>query len=408
MAKVAHKLAAKQIISLPPGLHSDGGNLYVRARESGSKQFVMIFRANGKQREMGLGGAGPHGISLAQARAQAEKIRAALREGRDPLQEKDDESAVAQQVDNGTPLFGAFAESFIATKEGGWRNEKHRAQWRMTLTTYGAPLRDKRVDEITTQDVERILAPIWLTKNETARRLRGRIETILNAARVQGHISVDRANPARFAGHLELILPKFSAANRGHHEAMRYGMVPVFVAKLREREGVTALALEFLILTAARTGEVIGMPWGEVDFSASLWTIPKTRMKGGREHTVPLSDRAVEILQRVAALSSGQPDDFVFPGQCRDQPLSNMSMEMLLRRMKVDVTVHGFRSSFRDWVGEETHFPSEVAEAALAHAVGSKTERAYRRGSALAKRRELMESWAQFVSGEQPDPDLGK
>lgn len=396
MAKVAHKLTAKQIISLPPGLHSDGGNLYVRARESGSKQFVMIFRANGKQREMGLGGAGPHGLTLAQARAQAEKIRAALREGRDPLQEKDDESAVAQQVDNGAPLFGAFAESFIATKEGGWKNEKHRAQWRMTLTTYAAPLRDKRVDEITTQDVERILAPIWLTKNETARRLRGRIETVLNAARVQGHISVDRANPARFAGHLELILPKFSAANRGHHEALPYVDIPAFVARLSEREAVAALALEFLILTAARSGEVIGMPWGEVDFSASLWTVPKERMKGGREHRVPLSDRAIKILRRVAGLSSQAPDQFVFQGQRRDQPLSDMALEMLLRRMKVDVTVHGFRSSFRDWTGDCTAFPREVAEAALAHAVGDKSEQAYRRGSALAKRRELMDAWAEY------------
>ncbi|PWB82728.1 MAG: integrase [Methylocystaceae bacterium] len=391
MAKIAHKLTAKQVVGLPLGLHSDGGNLYLRVRESGSRQFVFLYRADGRQREMGLGGTGPHGLTL----AQAEEIRTALRAGRDPIREKEGESE-AEHVEDGAPLFGAFADSFVAAKEGGWRNAKHRDQWKMTLKTYAAPLRNKPVDEITTQDVERILAPMWLTKNETARRLRGRIETILNAARVQGHIPVDRANPARFSGHLELILPKFSAANRGHHEAMRYGLVPIFVTRLRKREAVTALALEFLILTAARSGEVIGMTWGEVRLQEKLWTVPATRMKSGCPHEVPLSDRAVAILQRVAGLSSQAPDEFVFQGQRRNQPLSNMSLEMLLRRMKVDVTVHGFRSSFRDWAGDETHFPSEVAEAALAHAVGSKTEQAYRRGSALAKRRELMDAWAEY------------
>ncbi len=369
MAKVAHKLTTKQIVGLPPGLHGDGGNLYLRVRESGSRQFVMIFRVNGKQREMGLGGAGPpHGLTLAQARAQAETVRVALREGHDPLQQHAAEND-AQQIDAGVPLFGAFADAFIATKEGGWKNEKHRAQWRMTLSVYAAQIRDKRVDEITTQDVERILAPIWLSKNETARRLRGRIETILNAARVQGHIPMDRANPARFSGHLELILPKFSPRNRGHHEAMQYGLVPDFVARLREREAVAAIALEFLILTAARSGEIIGMTWDEVRLQEKLWTVPAARMKAGRPHEVPLSDRAVEILRRVAGLSAQAPDEFVFQGQRRNRPLSNMAIEMLLRRMKVGVTAHGFRSTFRDWAGDHTGFPREVAEAALVAAV---------------------------------------
>lgn len=395
MAKVAHKLTAKQVIGLPPGLHSDGGNLYLRVREAGSRQFVMIFRANGKQREMGIGGAGPHGMTLAQERMRAEEIRAALREGRDPLEEKASE---AQRVDNAPPLFGEFADEFIAGKEGGWRNEKHRDQWKMTLSVYAAPLRSRRVDEITTRDIQEILAPIWLTKNETARRLRGRIETILNAARVQGHIPIDAANPARFAGHLELILPKFSAANRGHHAALDYRDIPGFMARLREREAMTALALEFLILTAARTNEVRGMTWSEVSRSEKLWTVPAMRMKSGREHEVPLSPRAIEILERVAGLANA-PDEYVFQGKRRDQPLSNMGFEMLLRRMKVRVTVHGFRSSFRDWTGDCTHFPREVAEAALAHAVGDKAEHAYRRKTALAKRKKLMNAWAAYCAG---------
>lgn len=262
----------------------------------------------------------------------------------------------------------------------------------MTLTTYAAPLRSKPLDQIGTDDVLAVLTPIWTTKSETASRLRGRIERVLDAARAKGLRTGE--NPARWRGHLDHLLPKRRKLTRGHHAAMPYDQVPAFVARLREGRGVAARAPEFTILCASRSGEVLGARWDEVDLKAKLWTVPGPRMKGGREHRVPLTERALAILAEVEPLRNG---DYVFPGQRRGRPLSNMSMEMCLRRMKVDETVHGFRSSFRDWAGEETAVPREVAEVALSHAVGDATELAYRRADALAKRRKLMEAWAAFV-----------
>jgi integrase len=261
----------------------------------------------------------------------------------------------------------------------------------MTLTKYAAPLRDKPLDAIQTDDVLSVLTPLWQTKNETASRLRGRIERVLDAARAKGLRSGE--NPARWRGHLDHLLPKRQKLSRGHHAALPYADVPELVADLRNREGAAALALEFLILTAARSGEVLGAKWNEIDRDAKVWTVPAERMKAGREHRVPLTQRALQILATVEQVRTG---DYVFPGQRHGRPLSVMSMEMLLRRMKVDVTVHGFRSSFRDWAGECTSFPREIAEAALAHTVGDETERAYRRGDALEKRRKLMAAWASF------------
>jgi integrase len=250
------------------------------------------------------------------------------------------------------------------------------------------------VDEIDTTAVLEVLQPLWASVPETASRLRGRIETVLDAARARGLIGQHEANPARWRGHLDKLLPKRQKLTRGHHAAMPFAEVPDFMGRLRERDAVAARALEFTILTAARSGEVLGARWEEIDFERAVWTVPATRMKGGREHRVPLSSRALAILKR---LDEARISEFVFPGQRQGKPLSGMAMEMILRRMNADgVTVHGFRSSFRDWCGEVSTFPREVAEAALAHVAGDATERAYRRGDALDKRRTLMEAWAQF------------
>jgi integrase len=255
-------------------------------------------------------------------------------------------------------------------------------------------LRSKRVDEIETGDVLEVLKPIWTEKPETASRLRGRIERVLDAAKAHGLRSGE--NPARWRGHLDHLLPKPAKASRGHHAALPYCEVPAFMRALRERDGIAARALEFAILTAARTGEVLGARWEEIDLTASTWTVPASRMKGGREHRVPLTERCLEIL---AELAGFRDSEFVCPGQRRGKPLSNMALEMVLRRMDAEnATVHGFRSSFRDWAGDKTKFSREVIEAALAHVIGDKAEQAYRRGDALEKRRELMDAWAVFVA----------
>ena len=273
----------------------------------------------------------------------------------------------------------------------------------MTLETYAAPLRSKPVNRINTEDVLEVLQPIWTTRAETASRVRGRIEKILDAAKAKG--LREGENPARWRGHLDNLLPKRQLLQRGHHAAMPWQELPEFIAQLRHSPSMAALALEFVILTAARSGEVlrsyredevVGASWGEIDRQAKVWTIPARRMKAGREHRVPLSGRAIAILNEAEKARRGK---FIFPGQRGDQPLSDMALTMLLRRMNVGAaTVHGFRSSFRDWAGEVTSFSREIAEAALAHTIGDKVERAYRRGDALEQRRKLMQAWADFCA----------
>ena len=273
--------------------------------------------------------------------------------------------------------------------------EKHKAQWKSTLGTYAAPLHIKAVDAIGTDDVLAVLEPIWTDKAETASRLRGRIEKVLDAAKAKGFR--DGENPARWRGHLDHLLPRRSKLARPHHPAMAYENVPAFVGNLREREGTAALALEFCILTAARSGEVLGLRWPEIDFGRAVWTVPAARMKSGREHRVPLSGRAIAILRGLAASNQGE---FAFAGRRLNKPLSSMAMEMILRRMNVtDATVHGFRSSFRDWAGNVSTFPREIIETALSHVVGDQAEQAYRRSDALEKRRNLMEAWASYCEG---------
>ena len=264
-----------------------------------------------------------------------------------------------------------------------------------TLATYAAPLRTMPVDTVSTDDVLSVLKPIWTEKPETASRVRGRIEKVLDAAKAKGFRAGE--NPARWRGHLDHLLPRPSKLTRGHHAAMPYEEVPAFIASLRERDALAAVALELCILTAARSGELLGMRWDEIDLQNAVWSLPAGRMKAGRPHRVPLSTRAVAILRKLEKSKRGE---FVFAGHAPGRPLSNMAMDMLLRRMNVDVTVHGFRSSFRDWAGNETPSPREVVETALAHVIGDKAEQAYRRSDALEKRRKLMEAWAAYCTAD--------
>ncbi len=397
MARAMNKLSARTVATLAKqGRHSDGGGLYLSISDDHAtvrRRWVLLFRWHGKLKEMGLGPAAT--VSLAQARELAEKWRRELHAGRNPLDAREAERRAAQ----GVRTFGEVAAAFYNAKSHDWRNAKVRAQWMTTLERYAARLMPMAVNDISTDDVLAVLQPIWTTKAETASRVRGRIEAVIDAARARGLIQPNKANPARWRGHLSHLLPKRRKLTRGHHPAMPFRDVPPFIARLREREAIAATALEFLILTAARTAEVLGARWAEIDLDAAIWTVPARRMKGAREHRVPLSGQALEILNRMAKLRDG---DFVFPSARAGRPLSGMAMEMCLRRMKVEgVTVHGFRSSFRDWAGDSTQFPRELAEAALAHVAGDETERAYRRGDALERRRKLMQAWGTFC-----EPDL--
>lgn len=388
MARTLQKLPDVLVKStrLKAGRHSDGGGLYLNVSSTGSKSWLFMWTRDGKRREMGLGSY--PAVGLAKARAKAADCRAAIEDGRDPLEEKRRDAE---------PTFAECAEQYLSSMEKGWRNEKHRAQWRMTLTEYCRPIAGKRVSAVTTQDVLSVLTPLWSGKAETASRLRGRIERVLDYARAKGWRSGE--NPALWRGHLKSILPPRQKLARGHHAAMPYVDLPAFVERLRGAEAMAARALEFTILTAARSGEALGARWLEFDLAAGVWTVPASRMKAGKEHRVPLSSRALEIVE---ALREVRTSDCVFPGQRPGRPLSNMALAMLLRRLKADdVTPHGFRSSFRDWAGDMTSHPREIAEAALAHAAGDATEQAYRRSDALERRRRLMEEWAAYLEGQK-------
>jgi integrase len=291
------------------------------------------------------------------------------------------------------PTFGDCADAYVKTMQQSWRNAKHVAQWSMTLAVYAKPIRSRRVDEITTEDVLDILQPLWTRVPETAKRLRGRIENVLDAAKAKGQRSGE--NPARWRGHLDQLLPKRQKLTRGHHKALPYDEVPSFMEDLRTRPAAAARALEFTILTACRTSEVLGAQWDEIDLDKKVWTIPPSRMKAAREHRVPLSPRCLEI---IADMQKKGTEGCVFPGPKPKKPLSTMAMAMLLRRMKAEITVHGFRSSFRDWASETTGFPHEVCEMTLAHVVANKAEAAYRRGDLFEKRRKLMIAWAGYCA----------
>lgn len=389
MARALKRLSARTVATLTkPGRHNDGDGLYLTINSSGAKSWLYLFRWEGKLKEMGLGGIST--VSLSDARDKAADARKQVKNGINPIGAKREAEAAAQAG----KTFGQFADELVEDIKDGFRNEKHKWQWSHTLKTYAASLRPIPIDAVSTEHVLDVLKPLWSTKQETASRLRGRIERVLDAARAKGNRTGD--NPARWRGHLDHLLPRRQKLQRGHHPAMPYVDVPDFVADLRKREATAALALELTILCASRSGEVLGATWAEFDRKAKVWTIPGKRMKAGLEHRVPLTERALAILDAAEKLKE---NEFVFPGARKGKPLSNMAMANLLKkRMKHDgLTVHGFRSSFRDWAGECTSFPREVAEAALAHVVGDETERAYRRGDALEKRRKLMDAWARFV-----------
>jgi integrase len=384
MARKINRLNARTVVTTTKyGRHADGGGLYLSISPNGGRRWVFLFRWHGKLTEIGFGSA--RDVTLARARDLAGQGRAKLAEKINPKEYR--------KPTNGA-TFGECADRVIEAMRPSWRNSKHAAQWEMTLRDYAAPLRRLPADKITTDDVLSVLKPLWNEKPETASRLRGRIERVLDAAKAQGLRSGE--NPARWRGHLDQLLPKRQRLTRGHHAAMNYADVPAFTANLQTRQATAGLALEFAILTGARSGEVLGARWDEFDLERAVWTVPAQRMKAGREHRVPLSRRALKI---VKAMQEARNGDFVFPGKKAGKPLSVMALEMVLRRMKVDdVTVHGFRSAFRDWSAECTNFTNEVCEAALAHVIENKAEAAYRRGDLFEKRRKLMEAWAAYCA----------
>lgn len=390
MAREVKKLSARTVTTLTmPGRHGDGDGLYLVIDPSGARRWLFLFRWQGKLKEMGLGGVST--VSLADARDKAADARKQVKAGINPIEAKREAEAAAEAG----KTFGQFADELVEDIKDGFRNEKHKWQWSHTLKTYAASLRPVPIEAVSTEHVLDVLKPLWSTKQETAARLRGRIERVLDAAKAKGIRIGD--NPARWRGHLDHLLPRRQKLQRGHHPAMPYLDVPDFVVDLRKRDATAALALELTILCASRSGEVLGATWGEFDRKAKVWTIPGKRMKAGLEHRVPLTERALAILD---AAEKMKQNEYVFPGARKGKPLSNMAMANLLKkRMKHEgLTVHGFRSSFRDWAGECTAFPRDVAEAALAHVVGDETERAYRRGDALAKRRKLMDAWARYIN----------
>jgi integrase len=387
-------LTALKVRTTGPGIYSDGGGLYLCVSATLARTWVYRFSWRGARPEMGLGSA-DSGVGLAEARADRDKYRQILRSGRNPIEVRQ----AARRALAKKPTFGEIADEFLKTKAHEWRNAKHRDQWRWSLTQGTAALRSRPVDEIDTEAVLAVLKPIWIEKPETASRVRGRIEAVLDAAKAQGHRSGE--NPAAWRGHLSHLLPKRPKLKRGHHAAMAYRDIAALMEKLRADLGIAARALEVCILTATRTGEILGAEWSEISRPEKVLTIPALRMKAGREHRVPLSGRATAI---VDSLSESRTCEFVFPSPRGKHPLSPIAMAKVLTRLGVvGATVHGFRSAFRDWAGNETNFPREVAEAALAHVIGDRAEQAYRRSDALEKRRALMAAWAHWCEPSSAD-----
>jgi integrase len=395
VAKSINKLSAVAVANArAPGLYGDGGGLYLQVTATGTKSWLFRYKVAGRGRYMGLGSLAI--VSLAEARAAAGECRRLRLQGTDPIDRRNAMRAAACLDAAKAMTFDECRDAYVAAHKASWRNAKHQAQWVSTLDTYAGPVLGKLpVQSIDVALVMKVLEPIWSTKPETASRLRGRIERILDWARARGFRSGE--NPAHWRGHLDHLLPARSKVrNIRHHAALPFDDIAVFMTDLREMDGIAARALEFVILTAARTGEALGAAWNEIDFRTSTWTIPAHRMKGYREHRVPLSDDAIRVLEQMQAMRSGE---FVFPGHRLGKPLSNMALLMMLRRMgRGDVTTHGFRSSFRTWAAERTGFPREVVEAALAHVVGNKVEAAYQRGDLFDKRCQLMDAWARYCA----------
>ena len=393
---VIHKLSPRKVASAAPGKYEDGGGLRLVVSDAGARKWVLRFTINGKRREMGLGSFPD--VELADARSKASDCRKLAKKGIDPIETR-------RAVPEAIPTFTTCAADFIRAHRKGWKNTKHSRQWVRTLKTYARPVIGKRpVDAVTTQDILEILSPIWTTKTETAKRIQGRIENVLDFA--AAHKYRDSLNPARWRGHLDMLLPKPARVKTvKHHPAMPYKDVSAFMGELSQNGSVSALALRLLILTATRTSEVVQAQWSEIDLENAVWTIPATRMKARREHRVPLSDAMLADL-KVLPRIEGNP--YLFPGARYGKPLSNMALLQLMRGMGYgvngkhgDYVPHGFRSSFRDWSGEVSSFPRDVAEMALAHTIEDKVEAAYRRGDLFEKRRLMMQSWSNYLQENQ-------
>lgn len=390
MAGGLNKLSAMAVQKAKTaGYYGDGGGLWLQISKLGGKSWVFRFTLHGKSREMGLGPV--HTVLLADARAKALEHRKQIAEGLDPIEVRKAEQARAKLEAVKMKTFAECATAYIEAKRGGWKNEKHVKQWTATLETYAFPIIGALpVAGVDTGLVLRVLEPLWHTKTETASRVRGRIESVLDWATFRGYRQGE--NPARWKGHLDNELParaKVQAVE--HYAALPYAEIGAFMADLQQREGISPRALEFSILTAARSGEVRGALWAEIDLKAKTWTIPKERMKMDKEHRVPLSNEAVELLKAMPRIEGSE---YVFTAP-RGGQMSDMALTAVLRRMKRgDLTQHGFRSSFRDWAGETTAYPREVIEHALAHQLKDKSEAAYQRGDLLVKRARLMADWA--------------
>lgn len=395
-------LTALQIKHAKPGMHADGGGLYLYVKAGGTQSWIFRYQLQKKRREMGLGPVAA--LPLVAARSEAARLKALVARGIDPLEQKREVKAEAKAIEAASrheqelraATFRVAAEKHIVAQEAGWRNRKHRQQWENTLKTYAYPvIGDVPVRDVTVQHVLQILEPIWSAKPETASRVRMRIEAVLNSAKLLGWRSGE--NPAIWRGGLEAVLPRISKVRKvRHHAAMPWRDIAPFMQSLRLREGISPRALEFLILTAARSGEVRHARWDELDLTEGLWVVPADKMKAGREHRVPLSDAAAAMLETMPRVADCP---WIFPGT-RNQPMSDMSLSAVLKRMELgQFTVHGFRSTFRDWAAEHTHHHPEIVEMALAHAVANKVEAAYRRGDMLAKRKALMADWADWCAG---------
>lgn len=387
-----HKLNPRKVAAAGAGKYEDGGGLRLVVSDTGAKKWVLRFTIGGKRREMGLGSVSD--VGLAEARDKAAAYRKQAKSGVDPIDAR-------QSLPEKTPTFTTCAARYIRAHRRGWKNAKHARQWVSTLKTYVRPeIGARKVDAIRTEDVLKILSPIWTTKTETAKRVQGRLENILDYAAAHKHR--DAQNPARWRGHLDKLLPKPTRVKKvSHHPAMPHSEVPAFMMELSKNGSVSALALRFLILTAARSGEVLHAQWNEIDRSAAVWTVPATRMKARLEHRVPLSDAAMTVLDTVLRID-GSP--YLFSGARHGRPLSNMALLQLMRGMgfgvggdRGDYVPHGFRSSFRDWSGEVSSFPRDVAEMALAHVIDNKVEAAYRRGDLFVKRCKMMREWAGYL-----------
>ncbi|MGA8653668.1 MAG: integrase arm-type DNA-binding domain-containing protein [Xanthobacteraceae bacterium] len=397
MPKEVNRLSAVKVASTKkPGFYADGDGLYLQVTDSGSRSWVFRFKTCGRTRDMGLGSLNT--VGLAEARGMAAECRRQRLQGIDPIEARKSGRAQAQLDAARSITFDNCRDKFIASHSAAWANDKHLKQWESTLKTYVTPVFGALpVQNVDVSLVLKVLEPIWTTKPETASRVRGRIERILDWAKARGFRQGE--NPARWRGHLDILLaPRGKVRRVRHHAALPYRELPGFLLKIRQRDAIAARALEFVILTAARTGEVLGARWDEIDLENKIWTVPANRMKAKREHRVPLSATALAIVKWLKVI---QQNDFVFPGERRNRPLSNMSMLMMLRRIgREELTVHGFRSTFRDWAAEQTNFPREVAEAALAHVIADRTEAAYRRGDLFEKRRSLMAAWAAYCQME--------